>query len=204
MPNFIKQTCDYCRKDFLRLTRHIAAHRIGNCKNTFCSHACKNQSQNIQVTVQCKFCSIQFLKTRSQLIKSPNNFCSRSCAASYNNTHKSYGIRRSKLEIYLESRIREIYPSLLLLCNDKTAIDSELDFYFPDLHLAIELNGIVHYEPIFGDTKLSKIQSNDTKKAYLCNQKHINLAVIDTSSCKYLNHKAKNKFWNLIQMIIKN
>ena len=41
--------------------------------------------------------------------------------------------------------------------NNSTTISSELDFYFPQLKLAIEINGIVHYEPIYGSNKFDKI-----------------------------------------------
>ena len=85
--------------------------------------------------------------------KSGHLFCNHSCAATYNITHKTVGTRRSKLEVWLESQLRELYPNLTLLPNDKTAINSELDFYFPELKLAFELNGIFHYEPIYLRTR---------------------------------------------------
>lgn len=44
--------------------------------------------------VQCKQCSKIFSKTPSQVARSKNNFCSRSCSATYNNTVKP---KRTKL-----------------------------------------------------------------------------------------------------------
>jgi hypothetical protein len=129
-------------------------------------------------------------------------FCSSSCAATYNNINKKHGSRRSKLEIFLEEQIRSYYPNLQLLCNDKETINSELDFYFPELKLAIELNGILHFEPIYGHKKLEQIQNNDSKKYFLCCQKQINLAIIDSSTCKYLNQSAKSKYWSIINSVI--
>lgn len=145
----------------------------------------------------CANCS-----TALNFYKRTYKFCSSSCAATFNNTHKTTGTRRSKLETFLEEQIRNTYPNLELLCNDKTAINSELDFYFPELNLAIELNGILHFEPIYGSKKLEQIQSNDTKKYFLCSQKQINLAIIDSSTCKYLNQSSKDKYWKLIENII--
>lgn len=89
-----------------------------------------------------------------------------------------------------------------LLCNDKTAINSELDFYFPDLNLAIELNGILHFEPIYGHNKLDQIQSNDNKKAFLCNQNQINLAVLDTSMHKNCSQAVRTKFWSIVRSLL--
>lgn len=77
-----------------------------------------------------------------------------------------------------------------------------MDFYFPTLRLAIELNGIFHYEPIYGEDKLEKIQSNDSQKAIRCNEKGIELCIIDSSTCKYLNNSAKDKYWHIVRTII--
>lgn len=94
------------------------------------------------------------------------------------------------------------YPQLNLICNSKEAINSELDFYFPDLKFAIELNGIFHYEPIYGQDKFDRIQSNDKQKSILCFQKGIELGIIDSSTCDYLNRKAKDKYWNIVNDLI--
>jgi hypothetical protein len=105
-----------------------------------------------------------------------------SCAATYNNTHKTVGSRRSKLEIWLESELHRLYPDLEIYFNDKSAIGSELDIYIPLLTLAFELNGIFHYEPIHGTNKLESIQSNDGRKFAACCEHNISLCVIDTST----------------------
>jgi hypothetical protein len=90
------------------------------------------------------------------------------------------------------------YPDLELICNQKTAIESELDFYFPQLRFAIELNGITHYEPIYGADKFEKIQNNDKRKVIACYEKGIELTIVDTSSCSYLSANNKEKYKNLI------
>jgi hypothetical protein len=116
--------------------------------------------------------------------------------------HKTKGNRRSKLEIYLEEQIHLQYPQYELICNGKSAINSELDFYFPTLKLAIELNGIFHYEPIYGPDKLLSVQNNDQRKFLLCHQNNIALAVIDSGSSKYITKKSKDYFWTIAQSII--
>lgn len=128
---------------------------------------------NSPVKVICKNCDIQFMKSVSELRKTPNSFCSQSCAAIYNNKHKEHGTKRSKLEIYIEKRLKEEFPNLRILYNNKSIIHSELDIYFPDLKIAVELNGIFHYEPIYGHDKLEQIQNNDKQKMINCyNQRY--------------------------------
>jgi hypothetical protein len=167
----------------------------------WCSVNCRYPNNKHQ-TVNCFKCNKEFLKRNSECLRLPSHFCSRSCSASYNNTHKKYGTRRSKLEIYLEEEIRKNYPNLELICNQKSVIESELDFYFPELRFAIELNGITHYEPIYGEYKFEKIKNNDKRKVVACYEKDIELAIIDSSSCSYLNDSAKNKFKNLVFELI--
>ena len=193
--------CNYCHSLCIRSSREIASRICRKRQNHFCSDKCARLfRKGSKIKTTCKTCLSDILKSKSQL--RTNNFCSRSCAAKYNNLHKTKGTRRSKLEIFLEKQIRTMYPQIKLICNDKTAINSELDFNFPDLHLAIELNGILHFEPIYGNNKLEQIQTNDSKKSFLCHQHQINLAIIDSSTCKYLNESAKNKYWNIVQQII--
>jgi hypothetical protein len=185
--------CDQCHKSF-----HKWPHRIEKDIKHFCCNKCKKEHQGRRLSVSCSKCDKVFLKDENQVLKTKNNFCSRSCSASYNNSHKSYGTRRSKLEIFLEEQINQHYPEIDLICNQKTAIESELDFYFPDLRFAIELNGITHYEPIYGEDKFEKIQNNDKRKVIACYEKGIELAIIDSSSCSYLSPKNKEKYKNLV------
>lgn len=55
------------------------------------------------------------------------------------------------------------------------------NFYFPELKLAFELNGIFHYEPIYGPEKLASIQNNDHRKFAACAEAGISLCIIDCS-----------------------
>jgi hypothetical protein len=79
---------------------------------------------------------------------------------------------------------------------------SELDIYIPSLKLAFELNGIFHYEPIFGNEKLNKIQKNDNNKFLKCQEKNISLCIIDTSSQKYFKEQTSKKILDIIINII--
>lgn len=130
------------------------------------------------------------------------NYCSNSCNATYTNTHKKYGTVRSKLEKYIEQSLVPMYPNLEFHFNRKDAINSELDIFIPCLNLAFELNGIFHYEPIFGKEKLSQINNNDKRKFQACLERGIELCIIDTSSQKYFKPKTSKKFLDIICSVI--
>lgn len=196
--------CQSCDSTFYVPKNEIKKH-IKNPKHRpylYCSKACYYKSITTQKLVVCKVCNKQTRKKINQINKTRNNFCSRSCAATYNNIHKKHGTNRSKLEAYLEEQIRINYPDLELLCNDRKTIELELDFYFPSIQLAIELNGIFHYEPIYGEDKLSKIRENDERKFFKCQKANIALAIIDSSSCQNLTAKTKDKFWTITKSIV--
>jgi len=134
--------------------------------------------------------------------KSGKNFCSRSCAATYNNTHKTIGTRVSKLEIWLATKLVKLYPTIEFHFNRKDAINSELDIYLPNFDVAFELNGLFHYEPIYGPDKLAQIQNNDTRKFQACLERGIELCIIDTTSMqKFKEHKA-TKFLEVVCSVI--
>ena len=150
----------------------------------------------------CTQCSKSFSKVYSQYKITKNHFCSQSCAATYNNTHKTKGTRVSKLEIYLQEELTKLYPSLEIHYNRKDAINSELDIYIPSLKLAFELNGIFHYEPIFGEEKLEQTQNNDSRKYQACIEKGISLCVIDSSGMKHFKPNNSKKYLDIILNIV--
>lgn len=197
--------CYNCKETFF-VKKHSIMYAIKGTRNyaKFCSRKCKSESEKGLLVVNCKHCTKTFSKKPSEIKKTKNNFCSRSCAAKYNNTHKTYGIRRSKLESYFEEQLTKLYPNLHIDYNSKQAIDSELDIYIPSLKLAFELNGIFHYEPIFGKNKLSATQNNDQCKFKACIENKISLCVIDVSSLKHFKKNKADKFFEIILKILKN
>jgi len=200
MKTLIPHTCIWCKNTFNRHKRYEKHLKRLNC---YCSTKCRNEHDSFIGTTEvvCKQCNKTFRKHNSQM-KYKNNFCSSSCAAIYNNTHKTYGTRRSKLEKYLEEKLKEKYPKLDIHFNRKDAINSELDIYIPSLKLAFELNGIYHYEPIHGPEKLASVQNNDQRKFQACLERGIELCIIDTSSIKHFKENKANKFLNIIIEII--
>jgi len=188
---------------------YITKHKIQRSLNKnhvstshFCSNKCKFIAQKTKQKINCTNCNLEFEKFPSQIKKSSNHYCNKSCAATYNNKNKKHGTKRSKLEIWLEEQLTILYPNLVIHFNRKDTIGSELDIYFPTLNLAIELNGIFHYEPIFGIDKLSKIQKNDKSKSKTCIDAKIDLCIIDTSAQKYFKPKTSQKYFDIIIKIV--
>lgn len=176
---------------------------VKNGWNFFCSIKCRYGYQERSREFTCARCSKTIIKTPAEIRKTKTNvFCSKSCAAHYNNRHKQTGTRRSKLERYLEQQLRLNFPSLNFLCNQKETIGAELDFYFPDLKLALELNGILHYQPIYGLGKLKRIQEIDREKGSKCAQIKIELHIFDVSGDIHLTKKIKEMRWKEIRKLI--
>jgi hypothetical protein len=196
--------CYQCSSVFLVEKRYITQLYKGNTKvkNKYCSRKCLGKSQNKTKFVTCDECGFEFEKSNNELKRTKNNFCSHSCHSTYVNKNKTHGNKRSKLEIWIEEQLGVLYPNLLIEYNQKSAIQSELDIYIPSLNIAFELNGIFHYEPIFGIDKLNQIQSNDKNKFQLCIEAKIDLCIIDTSQQKYVKPKTSQKYLNIIINII--
>ena len=185
--------------------KHVIQSKFGkhnNLKTIYCSYGCAMKNHITRQKVICLQCSVEFEKLPNQMKNSPNHFCSQSCSAKYNNTHKTTGTRRSKLEKWLEEKLHSLYPTMDIKFNNKEVINSELDVYIPSLSIAFELNGIFHYEPIYGSEKLSSIQNNDNRKFQACLEHGIELAIIDTSGQKYVKPKTSQKYLDIITRII--
>lgn len=154
--------------------------------------------------VSCDQCGKMLNKKPAKVRMTKHNFCCQSCAAKYGNAHKTKGTRVSKLEVWLSKQLPLLYPSIEFHFNRKDAINGELDIFIPSLNLAFELNGIFHYEPIYGPEKLASIQNNDTRKAQACLERGIELCLIDVSTFKYFKESGAIKFLKIVQDIIEN
>lgn len=205
--NMLKFKCEQCGKEFYepkKWVKHCLNTPSKNGRLRFCSHECDAASRNVGVMCKCEQCGkdVFVLKRYYEQSKTKHFFCSHSCSASYNNTHKKYGTKRSKLEVYLENVLNEKYNNLEIFYNTKEVINSELDIYFPSLKIAFELNGIFHYEPVFGIEKFQKIQENDYSKAQKCKECGIVLYTINISELKYFKEKNTKKYVDIIFSII--
>ena len=196
--------CEHCNKIF-GISKSDAYRVFKGTKNKrFCSNKCKNSYKTKLFTteVQCKNCSVVFTKHNCAL--NENNFCSQTCSAKFNNKNKKFGVRRSKLELFLETELSKIYNQLEIRFNKKDTINSELDIYIPQLKLAFELNGIFHYKPIYGLKKLEQIKINDSEKSKACLDNNIELHVIDCSTLTHYNNMKALPFLEKVKIIIDN
>jgi len=200
--------CEYCGERFYK-TKHELQYCIKNSKTICCSNKCSGKlfsklNPKIQIQLTCAYCGKETFKSKYELRDSKHHFCSQSCVAKYINAHKTSGYRRSKLEIYLETKLTEMFPNLEILYNDRTTLPSglELDIYVPSLKLAFELNGPFHYIPAFGHEKLNKTQNNDYIKLKECQDLEINICVIDVSKEKRFTEKRGVKYLEIVKSFI--
>ncbi len=201
----LSHKCCNCGKIFTKRKKDIKECLINRKKQSgkYCSAKCASTNKIVpKELVNCKNCDVSFEKHVHNIKRTVNHFCSSSCAAKYNNTHKTKGTRVSKLEKWLSEQLSILYPNIEILYNRKEAINSELDIYIPSLKLAFELNGIFHYEPIYGFNTLNKIKNNDNRKFQACLENNIELVIIDTSSQKYFKENTSLKYLEIITSII--
>jgi len=206
LKDLLPLKCKQCGETFYRSKHRIQATFYESRSDTmdYCGMKCLGayKASNGRLEVVCKTCGIHFKKKLGQIKKSPNHYCSHSCAAKYQNTNRGKGTRRSKLEVWLETQLTQTYPDLEFHFNRTDAIESELDIYIPSLKLAFELNGIFHYEPIYGVETLDRIHVNDHRKMLACAERGIELCVIDTSQMRCFKEKWAQVPLNILREIL--
>ncbi len=172
--------CNRCKKFFHPNRSYKYDHSLRGIKRTFCSTQCSVLFFDKKISITCHVCGKQKTRKLSQISRSKSgyNFCSKSCSVSFNNTQKRNS-RRSKVEKALFDLLVAEFPQLHFSPGDKTMLDGyEVDIAIPELNLGIEWNGIVHFKPIYGQTKLTKIQQRDQEKQKIAEVKGISLLVI--------------------------
>ena len=90
--DLIPLECYQCGKIHHRTKNIVLRILNGNLQNTlkgcFCSKECKNINKTTSKLVSCRHCGKEISRTPSDLMRIKNTFCSSSCSAIYNNTHK--------------------------------------------------------------------------------------------------------------------
>lgn len=196
--NLSPSNCLECGATFYKNTRfcsRICACKFANQKR-WQNHIPKpkprikiDKPSIIYCVCDCEQCQKQIKRTKYQLSDKKNKnklvFCSRSCRMTHQNLNnpKKYGCRKSKAETFLFNLIKTNFPHLEVRENDRTVLNSklEIDIFIPEFKLAIELNGPVHYFPIYGENKLKKCQNNDLIKQQEIHNSGLSLIVIDIS-----------------------
>lgn len=188
----ISLVCAFCQNIFLKPKNEIQRVMKGNYHGScdFCSIKCVWNSRKKRLSCHCTECGTPFEKTPSTM--TVNNFCSQRCHGIFYQKNKKTGFRQSKAEIFLVHLLKSEFLDLKIESSNRRFIGLEIDILLPEIKIAIEINGIVHFLPIYGNDKLNKIQMNDSNKIKLLQEKSFQIIVIDISHLK--TEREMNKF----------
>lgn len=179
----VELTCPNCNSIFYNSRNKLNGKLRKGAKNIFCSSKCSSEFQRNDYSkwfdLDCDECGQSIKRQGRQLSLSKLHFCSPTCKGTYFSRINAIGEKRSLLEVKLESHIKNEFPDLVFNTNDRDILGGlELDFYFPNLRLGIEINGPAHYTPIWGDKSFSKTKRNDILKKAYCKKNYIRLLEI--------------------------
>jgi very-short-patch-repair endonuclease len=163
--------CEQCKKHFVR-----APSLTEDRKNLFYSKRCADQSLFKQVNVECLKCKKQFTKSPCYMERTRHSFCSPACFSKHRFD-----------ESFVESEFEKLVKPLGVPYerNDRKMLGGlELDFWFPSIRYAVEVNGATHYEPIYGEEVLAAQKSRDRRKHKMCNDRGITLRRVKPGDCK--------------------
>ena len=194
-------TCGHCGCAFKRERKEYNRLVSNGVSVFFCSRVCNGASRRTGQLHKCKSCGKEVVRTPGKLEK--NTFCSHSCAASHSNKNKKHGTRRSKMEVFVAGKLEEDFADLEVKYNEISWAGCELDIYIPSLKLAVEINGIFHYKPIFGTDKFNRIVENDRKKAEACCKAGIALHVIDITANNIFSTQAGESYYKQIHQLVR-
>ena len=208
--------CENCKTTFCKPKNNVLSAIKGHPDFAlkFCSRKCHYQNQVIRnwVDINCAECGKNVKKQKSKIRNNTFSFCSKSCSTTFQNKNKtSGGLRRSKAEIHLIELIRKDFENLKISENERSVLPSnlELDIYIASIQLAIEINGILHYFPIYGSEKLESIKSKDAQKILDAGKMNCKLIIVNISHLKYwketkefLNEEYIQKIKPLIRELI--
>lgn len=183
------RNCKFCNSPFLAKNRHYL----------FCCEKCKLEARETYHKV-CPHCFKDFKSSERDA-----KFCSCSCRSLALDlrkfAHSNKGFSRSKIELFIEERLTKEFPELTIIFNDRSLIGGEIDIFLPELKLAFELNGVVHYEPIYGTQTLDKTQNRDKQKLIKCYEAGVELAVINLGRGRFTT-KYADKIYSYVRDII--
>src|SRR6185503_7139840 len=92
--------CKSCGKQVVKTTQRYNE-VIKQGWNFFCSRSCRYGYQEKRAIIFCAQCQTSVQKTPAQIRKTKSHkFCSKSCAAKYNNSHKTYNTRLKNLKSF--------------------------------------------------------------------------------------------------------
>jgi len=209
--SIIKIKCSRCQKEYeISSVRYRMIIEEDPIHKFYCSKECQNLGQKIngnydKIIVKCNQCGKECEKLRYVYKRHKLAFCNKSCRGKYFVQFNGLGgDKRSQLEEKIESYLKNDYPNLDIIFNDRNVCYSmELDIYIPSLKLAIEINGPVHFEPIYGQETLESIQKKDATKLKICNTKHIDLSII-TEKINYNIDNSRDIYLKRVKPLIES
>lgn len=178
--------CPNCGKIFYR-----PPSLIDGKKDVFCSIKCHNEFQDNKIQVSCIKCGKKIMKSPIYIKRNRHHFCSPGCFSKYHFE-----------ESYVEKQFEELVLSLGIkyIRNDRDFIKPlELDFFFPDISFAVEINGATHYKPIYGEDQLAGQKARDKRKKNMCKQKGVILRIVKPGNCKISTYlpRYKRVIWEI-------
>lgn len=205
--------CEICNDVFYKPKNVVLRGLKGTRSVSACGNECRKKLISKRrylgdITLTCVFCKKNFQRSikvykKWQLKNNKVSCCSRKCASKWQYENGLSKNMRSSLEKWVEEKIKERFPELKVVYNDRNTIDGELDIFIPIFNLAFELNGICHYKPIYGRDKLEKKVVKDFEKSIDCFSKQIELHVLDCREYDKLNENRDMKYIDYIFDVIK-
>ena len=142
----------------------------------FCSTRCYDKFQNHKTEVKCNKCGNEIKKSPSHMNVHRHHFCDVECFS-------KFYFKDSFVETEFENLIKNL--GLKYDRNNRKKIRPlELDFYFPEISFAVEVNGRCHYDPIYGQKALKGQKERDRKKRKKCKDLGIKLRTVKPGNCK--------------------
>lgn len=170
--------------------------RVGNIRQSIADRVAKPTIELLTPAEKCRFMSTFANDTGYTIIKLPSelkvtNKVQLVCpnghhwTTSWDNFYRGNRCPRCSKQYRGERLVRTILKEIEVSFTEQAPIRTEgtsrfqfLDFYIPDLKVAIEYNGKQHYEPIVkfgGDIALQRTQELDKAKRSYCKEKGITL-----------------------------
>jgi len=186
----IRLVCPVCEKVFYKPPSLIYGK-----KNIFCSVECHDKFQNHKTKVKCNECGKDIFKSPVFIKQNRHHFCDSSCFS-------KFSFKTSFVETEFEKLVKNI--GIKYIRNDRTVIGPlELDFWFPSLKYAVEINGSLHYKPVYGQKAFRGQKERDKRKRKKCKQLGIKLRTVKPGNCKIETYlpRYKRVIWEIKRLV---